>query len=192
MNEEGAGTGMTIDAAQRELRREFYGGFFGQLVSGLLWLASAALGTWGSSRRAMVALVVGGFFIFPLTTLLLRMSGRRPSLSPGNPLGQLGWQVAFVLPLLLPLVAAVSLYKTNWFFPAFMVALGAHYLPFAFLYGMRMFVALAAILVGGGVAIALYAGWIFPFGAWLTGATLLVFAFLGASSVRREANVSMG
>jgi len=189
---EGTGTQMTIEAAQRELRREFYGGFFGQLVSGMLWLVSAALATWGTPRRAMIALVVGGFFIFPLTTLLLRMSGRRPSLSAANPLGQLGWQVAFVLPLSLPLVGAVSLYKTNWFYPAFMVALGAHYLPFAFLYGMRMFIALSAILVGGGVAIALYAGWNFPLGAWLTAAVLLVFAFLGASFVRREACTSNG
>jgi hypothetical protein len=183
---EGTLTRMTIDEAQRELRREFYGGFFGQLVSGVLWLISAALGTWGSPRTAMIALVVGGFFIFPLTTLLLRMSGRRPSLSAGNPLGQLGWQVAFVLPLSLPLVGAVSLYKTGWFYPAFMIALGAHYLPFAFLYGMRMFIALSAILVGGGVAIALYAGWIFPLGAWLTAAVLLVFAFLGRSIVSGE------
>jgi len=187
---EGINTRMTVDEAQRELRREFYGGFFGQLVSGLLWLVSAALATWGTPRRAMVALVVGGFFIFPLTTLLLRMSGRRPSLSAGNPLGQLGWQVAFVLPLSLPLVAAVSLYKISWFYPAFMVALGAHYLPFTFLYGMRMFIALSAILVGGGLATALYAGWIFPFGAWLTAAVLLVFAFLGRSIARGEARAS--
>jgi hypothetical protein len=181
---------VTIAEAQREVRREYYGGLFGQLVSGLLWLVSAAVATWGPPRTAIVTLVVGGFFIFPLTALLLRMSGRRPSLSADNPLGQLGWQVAFVLPLTLPLVAAVALYKFNWFYPAFMIALGAHYLPFAFLYGMRMFIALSAILVGGGVGIALYAGWIFPVGAWLTGATLLLFAFLGASAVRREERAS--
>jgi hypothetical protein len=37
-----------------------------------------------------------------------------------------------------------------------MVVLGAHYLPFAFLYGMRILAALAALLVGGGVIIAMY------------------------------------
>ena len=37
-----------------------------------------------------------------------------------------------------------------------MVLTGAHYLPFASLYGMRMFLALAAILIGMGVVIALY------------------------------------
>jgi len=60
-----------------------------------------------------------------------------------------------------------------------MVLLGAHYLPFACLYGMRMFAALAALLVGGGLAIAMYWSRNFSAGAWYTGATLLVFAGLG-------------
>jgi len=34
---------MDIAHAQREMRTRFAGGFYGQAVSGLLWLASAAL-----------------------------------------------------------------------------------------------------------------------------------------------------
>jgi hypothetical protein len=34
--------------------------------------------------------------------------------------------------------------------------LGVHYLPFAFLHGMRMFALLAALLVDGGLVIAMY------------------------------------
>ncbi len=60
-----------------------------------------------------------------------------------------------------------------------MVLLGAHYLPFAFLYGMRMFAVLAALLAGGGRVIAMYGSCRFSAGAWYTGATLLVFAGLG-------------
>jgi len=51
-------------------------------------------------------------------------------------------QIAFVLPLSMPLLLPVSLYRLNWFFPAMMILLGAHYLPFVFLYGMRMFAVL--------------------------------------------------
>jgi len=47
----------------------------------------------------------------------------------------LAMQVAFVLPLSLPLVFAATAYRQNWFYPAFMIALGSHYLPFIFLYG---------------------------------------------------------
>ena len=40
-----------IADAQREIRTRFAGGFYGQLVSGVLWLVSAALATWQPARR---------------------------------------------------------------------------------------------------------------------------------------------
>jgi len=46
------------------------------------------------------------------------------------------------------------------------VLLGAHYLPFAFLYRMRMFAVLAALLVGGELVIAMYWSRSFSAGAW--------------------------
>jgi hypothetical protein len=96
-------------------------------------------------------------------------------------------QVAFVLPFSMPLLLPVGLYRLNWFCPALMVLLGAHYLPFVFLYGMRMFAALAALLVGGGVILAIYWSASFSAGAWYAGATLLLFAGMGRAIVRREA-----
>jgi hypothetical protein len=40
-------------------------------------------------------------------------------------------QVAFVLPLSMLLLVPVGLYRSNWFVPALMVLVGAHYLLFA-------------------------------------------------------------
>lgn len=182
---------MLIRDAQREVRTVFLGGLAGQLVSGIIWLISAALATWLEPTVGIWVLVAGGFFIFPLTQLVLRLMGRRPSLSPGNKLNGLAMQVAFTLPLNLPLVAAATMYRFNWFYPAFMIALGTHYLPFVFLYGMRHFAALAAILIGGGVALALYIPDTFALGGWIAGAVLIVFAFAGAYAVRREAAAIM-
>ncbi len=51
---------MRIDDAQRDIRQAFLGGFVGQLVSAVLWLVSAALGTWGDHRYAIGVLVFGG------------------------------------------------------------------------------------------------------------------------------------
>jgi hypothetical protein len=175
-----------IAAAQREVRTVYRGGFYGQLVSGVLWLASAAAGVWGSERLAIVILIAGGFFIFPATTLLLRAAGGRSSLGSGHPMNGLAMQVAFTLPLVLPIVGAAALYRLNWFYPAFMVALGAHYLPFVVLYGMRMFALLCAVLVGGGIALALYGPDSFTLGGWVTGVVLLIAAFVGKASVERE------
>jgi len=170
---------MQVAGAQREIRQAYMGGFMGQLVSGLLWLASAALATWGSPRSAIILLVLGGCFIFPLTRLGLLAIGRRVSMTPGNPLNALGMQVAFVLPLSLPVVGAAALYRLDWFFPAFMIVLGAHYLPFVFLYGMKMFALLTALLVTAGIVLALYVPLTFSAGAWITAALLLAFAVAG-------------
>jgi len=177
---------LNVDEAQREVRQTFRGGLAGQLVSGVLWLISAGFGTWGNARDAIVILVIGGFFIFPLTQAVLRILGGPSSLSRGNPLNALGMQVAFVLPLSLPLVGAAALYRETWFYPAFMIALGAHYLPFVFLYGMRLFAVLSAVLVTGGILLGMYAQEWFTAGAWLAAAVLLAFAVVGGTLVRRE------
>ena len=177
---------MDIGDAQREMRTRFAGGFYGQLVSGALWLVSAGLAAWSTPRAAITILVVGGFFIFPVTELLVRFGGAKSSLSAQNSLRYLGMQVAFVLPFSMPLLLPVGLYRLNWFYPALMILLGAHYIPFVFLYGMRMFAALAALLLGGGVLIALYWSNSFSVGAWYTGATLIVFAGAGGAIARYE------
>jgi hypothetical protein len=175
-----------ISDGQWDVRSVFLGGFAGQLVSGVVWLLSAVLATWHSPKSAIIALVAGGFFIFPLTQLFLRLTGRSASLPKGHPMNALGMQIAFTLPLNLPLVAAATFCRQNWFYPAFMIVLGTHYLPFIFLYGMPQFGVLAAFLIGAGVAIGLYAPSAFSLGAWLTAAILLLFAFVGRSVALRE------
>ncbi|HEV3218860.1 MAG TPA: hypothetical protein VGZ48_03770 [Candidatus Acidoferrales bacterium] len=178
---------MEIQDAQREVRFVYIGGFWGQLAASAIWLASAAVGTWATPKASILTAVISGFFIFPLTQMLLRLSGRRASVSRENPFNSLGRQVAFVLPFSMLLLVPVGLYRLNWFFPALMVLLGAHYLPFATLYGMRMFLFLAGILMAAGVVIAHYFSGTFSLGAWVTGLTLFVFAWIGRSIATGEA-----
>jgi hypothetical protein len=179
---------MDIQDAQRESRSVYIGGFWGQLVSSVIWLVSAALGTWVTPKASILAVVIGGFFIFPLTQLMLRLSGRRASVSKENPFHWLGTQVAFVLPFSMLLLVPVGLYNLNWFFPALMILLGAHYLPFATLYGMRIFLFLAGILIAAGVVIAQYFSATFSLGAWVGGLALFVFAWIGRSIATGEAS----
>ena len=177
---------MDIRDAQREVRSVYIGGFWGQLVSSVIWLVSAALGTWVTPKASILAAVIAGFFIFPLTQMLLRLSERPARVSKENPLHWLGMQVAFVLPLSMLLLVPVCHYNLNLFFPALMVLLGAHYLPFATLYGMHMFWALAGILVAMGYVIALYFSQTFSLGAWVGGLILFVFAWVGRSIATAE------
>ena len=178
---------MLVQDAQREVRTVFIGGFWGQLVSSAIWLASAALGFWVTPRAAIFTLVVGGFFIFPITQMLVRLTGGPTSLTRGNPLGNLGMQIAFTLPLSMLLLVPVTQFRLNLFYPALMILLGAHYLPFAFLYGMRMFIPLCAILASSGVAIAHYFPGSFSLGGWIGGLMLFVFAWIGRTAVQHEA-----
>ena len=184
----GFGDCMDIQAAQREVRSVYIGGFAGQLVSSMIWLLSAALGTWGTPKASILTVIVGGFFIFALTQMLLRLWGRRASVSRENLFHSLGMQVAFVLPFSMLLLVPVGFYSLNWFFPALMILLGAHYLPFATLYGMRMFLLLAGILIGMGVVIANWFSGTFSLGAWLGGLTLFAFAWIGRSIASGEAD----
>lgn len=178
---------MDIQDAQREVRSVYIGGFLGQLLYSILWLASAALGTWVSPKASILTIVVGGIFVFPLMQMMLRLSGRRASTSRGNPFHWLGMQIALVLPFSMLLLVPVGLYRLNWFFPALIILLGAHYLPFATSFGMRMFLFLAGFLLAEGVVVALYFSRAFSTGAWIAGLTLFVFAWIGRAIVIAEA-----
>ena len=181
---------MQIDQAQRDVRVVYVGGFVGQLVSGALWLTSAAVGTFSSPTAAIAILLLGGILIFPVTMVCLRLAGRPASLPAGHPMAGLATQIAFTVPLGLLVALAVTGYRLDWFFPAAMVIVGAHYLPFVFLYGMRHYAALAAILAFGGVGLALSGPQSFSLGGWITGLVLLAFAFLLRASVRTEVATS--
>ncbi|MCL3859785.1 hypothetical protein [Actinotalea sp. K2] len=174
---EGTSTSMLIADAQRDLRRVYVGGFYGQLVSGAVWLLAAAATTWVSTAAGTAALWFGGMLIFPLTALALRVSGRAASLGRGHPFAGLATQIAFTVPIGLLVALALATQRPDLFFPAAMVVVGAHYLPFVFLYGMRLYAVLAAVLVLGGVALAVLLPGPGVLGAWGTGAVLVVAAF---------------
>lgn len=166
---------MTILEAQRDVRRAFRNGVVGSGVCAAVWLASAACATLLGPRAGVLVLVFGGMLIFPLTLLLLKLLGGSAGLPHGHPMNMLGSQVALVMPLSMPVAGAATLFRLEWFYPSFMVIVGAHYLPFAFLYGMREFVALALLLVAGGSALALVGPGGFAIGGWATGVALALF-----------------
>lgn len=171
---------------QSEMRIAFLGGFAGQLVSGLIWLASSAASVLIKPQVGMAVLFFGCMGIFPLTQLSLRLMGRSAKVDKENGLWALGSQIAFTVPINFLLVGAILLYRPEWFYPAAMIIVGTHYLPFLTLYGMRMFAVLSILLVIGGIYFALYGPAIFSLGGWFTGLILILFAFIGRSTVLKE------
>jgi hypothetical protein len=177
---------MEIKHAQNEMRSTFLGGFAGQLVSGVIWLIAAAISFFVEPPYGMAVLFFGSMFIFPLTQVLIRALGRSGKTSEDNGLWPLGAQTAFTVPINFLLVGAATLYREEWFFPASMIVVGAHYLPFITLYGMKMFGVLAGLMVIGGLGLALYGPAIFSLGGWLTGLLLILFAIIGRRKVITE------
>ena len=165
---------MTIEAAQRDVREAHLCGATGMLVSGTLWIASGLVALTVSPRAAMIAITVGGMFIFPLSMLVTRLLGRSALLLAYNPFGALARESAFIIPRCLPLVFAAALAHAEWFFPALMVLVGAHYLPFATLYGMRLYHVLALVLIVLGLVLGL-GGAPFAAGAFIGGAVEIAF-----------------
>lgn len=177
---------MDIEAAQAEVRRVYAGGFPGLLISGLVWFVSAALGSWWSWSAAMWALVIGGAFIFICLEVFLRFIGHNPALSPQNPLNPLTFQLVALLPILLPLIVAAFTSRADWLYPAFMLALGAHFLPFMFLFGLWQFGALGMLMAFSGLVFGMAGEESFVVAGRYGAAVQLLFAFLVLSALRGE------
>ncbi len=77
MNQDIQSLRQSIQGAQLDMQSAFMRGSVGQAVSALIWLTSAALGTWASQRLAILLLVVGGMFIFPSPSLVCGCSVAR-------------------------------------------------------------------------------------------------------------------
>ena len=185
---------MRLEDAQREMREAYRDGSLGGWVSGSIWLLSAAMGTWGSRTQAVWILIIGGMFIFPLSVLALKLVGARASLSKENPLGALAMQVAFTVPLAIPLILAATQGKPEWFYAGFLIVVGAHYLPFVTLYGQPLFWGAGFVMVAAGVWLPMLAPGEFALGGWVGGGMLIalgiVLGILNARTPRSTASAA--
>ena len=162
-----------MQTAQAEVRRIYVGGSIGQVYAGLAWLASAAVWWLVGPTPAIAVLLVTGFFLYPVTTGVSRLLGSPGSIPPSNPLRPLGLTAPIAGALGLPVALAASLQREEWFFPAMMIVMGAHYLPFWPLYGMWLFVPLGAGMWVTGVVVALWLPSLAVSAAALTGLALV-------------------
>ncbi|TFD50788.1 hypothetical protein E3T55_08290 [Cryobacterium frigoriphilum] len=169
---------MDVSQAQADVRRIYRSGFTGPLVSAVVWAAASAVFTWGSVAAGMFALFFGGMLIFPVSTLVLTLLGGPTSLPKGHPSAALAMQSAFTVPLGLLVAVALGSYEPVLFFPAALIIVGAHYLVFISLYGMRMFAVLAGVLIALGVVGLFFVPELGAVSGWLGAAVFLVFAGL--------------
>ncbi len=168
---------MTITDAQADMRRAHYGGGPGALTSGLVWLLAGSLLLLWEQDKAIIAFLIGGMFIYPVSTVITRMLGRSAQHDKSNPLAPLGLETTFMMLLGIAVSAALYLQEPLWFFPAMLFIIGGRYLTFATLYGMKTY-----WLLGGLLALAGYLVYAknlpIESGAFLGGLVEIIFAFI--------------
>jgi hypothetical protein len=143
---------MNFSEAQQDMRRAYYDGVTGVIVSATVWLIAAVVAWQSTPGNAIVALLIGGMFIFPLSVALSKLMGRSGVHSKANPLSSLATTGTIWMLLAIPIAYGASLYKVEWFFPAMLVTIGGRYLTFTTLYGLRTYYLCGAALAAAGVA----------------------------------------
>ena len=169
---------MHLGEAQRDMRRAYVNGGVGIFVSGLLWVIAGSVTLYADLFSGMATLFFGGMLIHPLSRLLARRIFYRGRARVANPMEMLALQSTAFLIIGLVIAYMVSGTYGNWFFAITLLAVGARYLVFQTVYGMRMFVVLGLVLIIIAAA-ALWGGMDPAYVALAGGATeLLCSAFI--------------
>ncbi|MFN3620252.1 DUF7010 family protein [Sphingorhabdus sp.] len=169
---------MHLGEAQRDMRRAYVNGGVGIFVSGLVWAAAGLVTLYAEPLSAMAILFFGGMLIHPLSLLIARRVYHRGKVRAPNPMEMLALQSTAFLIIGLVVAYLVSPTYGDWFFAIALLTVGARYLVFQTVYGMRLYLVLGVILI----AIAAFALWleITPAFVALTGGAteLLCSAFI--------------
>lgn len=169
---------MNIFDAQAEARRAYFNGAIGVAVSGTIWLVSGIIASIGDINYAMLALFFGGMLINPISTLIESKILKLPPVSKENSLIWIGlYTVPFIL---IGMYAGFLLSPKNpaLFFAFTLMAIGARYLCFQLIYGLKHFLFLAFALLALGFNGAWFGILPAAYLALLGGAIEIVFAII--------------
>ena len=132
------------------MRRAYVNGGVGVLVSGIIWVIAGLVTINISLSYGMAALFFGGMAIHPLSLLLGKLLFKSEKTVASNPLEILALQSTPFLIVGLVIAYVVSDSHADWFFAIALLAVGARYLVFQTIYGMRHCVILGAVLIALG------------------------------------------
>lgn len=169
-----------------EIRQTYLAAVPHTLFTAFIWLKAGIIGDYGLYSSAIIFFIVGGTFIFIGGELLRKLMKAPQRISKENRLPQFFTLLAFTVPLSYPLIYLVTKNNPANFFPAFMILIGAHYLPFVFGYGLKTFGALSILLVGLGTYFGMFFPSSFSFPAYVTATLMLVFAGIHYYRVKKE------
>ena len=175
----------TLARAQTDMCKGYANGSIGIIVSGLIWLISAAVAYQYSANTAVWSFLIGGMFIHPVSVLLCKMIGLSGSHTKGNPLGNLAMEGTIFMIMCLPIAFGLSLQYVEWFFQGMLLIISGRYLTFSSIYGIRFYWILGAVLAVA--AYLLFYNRVQSFGTLLTGSLIEIsFGLFMFLSFRRN------
>lgn len=143
---------MTLEEAQRDIRRAYGCGGLGAIISGLVWLLAAGVTQVSGIRTGFIILFLGGMLIFPLGLLISRLLLRWPPEAPGNTLGRTALESTIAM---IGLFFAAWLFvdiRPDYVFPLAAMAVGLHYFAFRTVYGDVAYWLLGGMITAAGLA----------------------------------------
>ncbi|SFN23132.1 hypothetical protein SAMN05421594_1675 [Chryseobacterium oleae] len=174
-----------LKEAQQDMKYSYGYGSIGVFVSGVIWLLSSLSVHFYTPQKAIWVLIIGGVFIFPLSTLIGKLTGIKGDHHKGNPLGKLAMEGTIWMIMCIPLAYGLSLHKTEWFFQGMLMIIGGRYLTFASIYGTKMY-----WILGGILGLAAFSLFKIEAGAFLSalsgGCVEIIFGIIMYSIYLRE------
>jgi len=175
---------MNIVDAQKDMRHAYYGGGPGIVISGLIWLISGIAAYYLSAQTTIIIFFFGGMLIHPLGIVACKLFKRSGNHAKDNPLGKLAMESTILLFVGLFLAYTIFQIQPNWFFPIMLLIIGARYVIFQSVYGLKLFWILGGILMGAGFVLMTMSK-SFQIPALVGGAIEIIF---GLGSILTERN----
>lgn len=169
-----------------EMRKTYLTAVPHTFYTAFIWFTAGLMGDLVSRPLAIFFFLVGCTFIFPFGEFIRKVMKAPNLISKENKLPQLFTQLAFTIPLSYPLVYLACIANLNFFFPAFSVLIGAHYLPFVYGYGKKTFGLLGLLLVAVGSICIFYFPGSFSLAAYITAAFLFIFGAIHFNQLKKE------
>lgn len=165
---------MLFEELQKDMRTAYIGGGTGILVSSLVWFISGFTGLFSTSEMSILVFFLGGMLIYPLGTASTKLFNRTGKHQKNNPLAFLAFESTAILFIGLFMAYSIFQIGKEWFFPIMLMIIGARYLVFQSIYGMRVYWALGLILTISGM-ICLTSGQPFYIGGIIGGVIEIIF-----------------
>ncbi|MCX7554059.1 hypothetical protein OS175_09230 [Marinicella sp. S1101] len=168
---------MNHQQSQQDMRSAYASGATGALASGLIWTLAGVVGLLISEKASMLALFFGGMMIFPLSVLLSKLLKRSGKHDPNNDLRHLAFEGLGILFAGLFIAFVVAQYNSLLFFPIMLLIIGARYLTFQSIYGLKIYWLLGGLLMLAGFMLTIFS-LSFIAGAFIGGGIEIVFSWL--------------